>query len=132
MLNSNLFNNYKQCEYCGTPLSPEYQDTICPSCKERTLFQRVKEFIRANDVNEYEVAYHFHIPLRQVKEWIKEGRIEYKEQTSKTLIESLHCQRCGAPITFGTLCSKCLKHQNVGKGHAAGKPADNKMYYLDK
>ena len=96
------------------------------------LFREVKEYIRANDVNAYDVADHFHIPLHQVKEWIREGRIEYRENPSAK-IEELHCQRCGTPISFGTLCSKCLKHVNSGKGTSVGSgyETDERMHYLD-
>ena len=72
----------------------------------------MKEYIRENDVNEFDVATHFHIPLSRVKSWIREGRIEYKENTIQPSLRNLHCQKCGAPINFGSLCSNCLKKQN--------------------
>ena len=50
--------------------------------------------------NEYEVAEHFHIPLRQIKEWIREGRIEYHEVNTASTISGMHCQRCGAPVSL--------------------------------
>ena len=73
-----LFGKYKQCEFCNRPRPNDYEGTLCPRCKDHKLFHDVKEFIRANQVNEYEVADHFKIPLKQVKEWIREGRIEYQ------------------------------------------------------
>lgn len=57
-----LFGKYKQCEFCNRPLPNDYEDTLCPRCKDHKLFHDVKEFIRANQVNEYEVADHFKIP----------------------------------------------------------------------
>lgn len=130
-----LFNNIKQCESCRRPLPNEYLDDLCPRCIEIKLFHDVKDFIRENDVNEYEVADHFNIPLRQVKEWIREGRIEYKETVSTNSIAGLHCQNCGAPVAFGTLCPKCLKARNGRKGydmsHNNNSTDDNKMRYLD-
>ena len=129
-----LFNNYKQCAVCKRPLPNNYKEDLCPHCLESQLFNEVKEYIRSNDVNEYEVAEHFSIPLHQVKAWIRDGRIEYK-QTDTSKIAGLHCQRCGAPITFGTLCPKCLKLMNGNKGYSGGytSGADGKrMHYLDK
>ena len=129
-----LFNNSKLCEICGRPLSSDSEETLCNTCKENKLFQEVKEFIRAYDVNEYMVADYFKIPLKQVKTWIKEGRIEYKDKEAQKTIEGLHCQKCGAPITFGTMCTKCMKLQNSAKGYATQPQtsnSDNKMRYLD-
>ena len=129
----NLFNNIKQCINCKRPLPLEYTEEICPGCKDMLLFQEVKEFIRENDVNEYQVAERFNLPLKQVKAWIKEGRIEYK-QTAEATISGLHCENCGAPISFGTLCPKCLRAAtNTGHGYglASSNSDKNKMRYVD-
>lgn len=129
-----LSDNYKQCEFCGRPLPSDYPDNCCPSCQENKLFSKVKEFIRANDVNEYQVAAHFKIPLRQIKQWIREGRIEYKENTAaKDKISGLRCEKCGAKVSFGTLCPKCLRIVNSDiHGFDTQKEADDsRMRYLD-
>ena len=127
-----LFGNYKECEYCKRPLPIHYEKTLCPNCLDAQLFHEVKEFIRSNNVNEYEVAEHFGIPIKQVKAWIREGRIEYRTSESGSSI-SMHCQRCGAPVSFGTLCHKCLKLLNGNKGVSMQKlnSGDSKMRYLD-
>lgn len=129
-----LFNNYKQCDICKGPLPEKYQGNTCPYCTEAKLFHQVKDYIRNNDVNEYQVAEHFHIPLYQVKVWIREGRIEYKTSPNDNSINGLHCQRCGAPVNFGALCPKCLKQVNGGKGYHVKKRTDDddeKMRFLD-
>ena len=127
-----LFGNYKKCEFCGRPLPVHFESNLCPKCQDTQLFRQVKEFIRSNDVNEYEVAEHFGIPIKQVKAWIREGRIEYRTSESGSSI-SMHCQRCGAPVSFGTLCPKCLKLLNGNKGVSMQKlnSGDSKMRYLD-
>ena len=103
--------NIKECANCHKVLPADYAYNICPKCKEDELFSRVKDYIRTHEVNEYMVANEFQIPLRKVRGWIKEGRIEYKERGAKTIMSSF-CQRCGAEVTFGTLCQKCLKEMN--------------------
>lgn len=123
--------NYKYCGFCGRLLPKRYEGDLCPHCQEAQLFRNVKEFIRANTVNEYEVADHFHIPLRQVKEWIREGRIEYRKDNEASTIDGMHCQRCGAPVSFGSLCPKCLKLLNNGTATAVGYSSDTRMHYLD-
>jgi NMD protein affecting ribosome stability and mRNA decay len=124
----------KQCEFCGRPLSPHYEGNLCPHCKDVNLFREVKDFIRSHTVNEYEVSEHFGIPLKQIKAWIREGRIEYRTDDPSTNVSTMHCQRCGAPVTFGTLCPQCLKLLNNGKGTAVSQniEADSRMHYLDK
>lgn len=117
-----LFGNYKYCELCRRPMPLNYQETLCPHCVQHQLFHDVKEYIRQNDVTEYDVAEHFHIPLYRVKSWIKEGRIEYKENPSSLV--SNHCQNCGTSITFGSLCPKCMKAANTS-GHSTYKPDED-------
>ncbi len=130
----NLFNNIKVCESCKKTLPFDYKGTLCPRCLDMALFREVKEFIRTHDVTEYEVAEHFNIPLRQVKAWIKDGRIEYKTTDISSKISGMHCQRCGAPVSFGTLCPKCLRLINGNKGYSNGANPGNsksKMYHLE-
>ncbi len=131
-----LFGTVRHCEFCGKPLPDNYDKNFCPACLDYKLFHDVKDFIRSKNVNEYEVAEHFQIPLAKVKQWIRDGRIEYKETSNSDIIAGLHCQRCGAPVSFGTLCPKCLKLMNSnGKGYAVHKPVQgsnsDSMHYLD-
>ena len=99
------------------------------------FFDKVREFVRNNDVNEYQVAEYFDIPVRMVKQWIKEGRIEYKEK-DKAGIMSNYCSRCGQPVSFGTLCPQCLRLLNGEKARMIGfsKPEEGEegeMRFLD-
>jgi predicted RNA-binding Zn-ribbon protein involved in translation (DUF1610 family) len=128
------FGEHKPCESCGRALPRHYEYALCPTCKEAELFREVRDYIRSGTVNEYDVAEHFNIPLRQVKTWIRQGRIEYFSANLSQELVSTHCQMCGAPISFGSLCVKCLKQMNSGKGTAftpAGS-SDVQMHYLDK
>lgn len=129
--NMRLFGDYKECEFCKRPLPMDYDKTLCPHCIENQLFHEVKEFIRANDVNEYQVAEEFHIPVRQVKEWIREGRIEYKMQPKN--LSTDYCVSCGAPISFGSYCSKCMKLASMKKGYSVNDihMEDSRMRFLD-
>ena len=124
-------NSARECLHCHRALPSSYTGSICPSCRDNELFREVKEYIRAYDVNEYDVAAHFHIPLRKVKEWIREGRIEYKDGYSEGL--AIHCQNCGVKINFGSLCPRCLKLLGGG-GHSvershAEHSANERMFF---
>ncbi len=102
--------NIKECVNCHRVLPSDYAYNICPKCKEDELFSRVKDYIRTHDVNEYMVANEFQIPLRKVRSWIKEGRIEYVDKDTR--IVGTKCQRCGKPVTFGMLCPDCMRLLN--------------------
>ena len=121
------------CPQCGRPLSSSVpRGELCQGCKELNLFADVREYIRTHDVNEFEVAIHFNIPRKKVLEWIKEGRIEYKEEGTKFLASG-HCQMCGNPIAFGTLCTMCKRKLDDKKlqGFATIKPGgeDERMRF---
>lgn len=106
-----LFKNGRYCKNCGKLLLESYMKDLCSVCEAQLIFDDVRDYIRSEKVNEYDVAEHFQIPLEMVRQWIKEGRIEYKERGEKTIMNA-YCQRCGAKVTFGTLCQKCLKEMN--------------------
>lgn len=131
---NSLFGNFKLCRECSRPLSHSYEEECCPACLERQLFSEVKEYIRTNTVNEHDVAQHFHIPLKQVKYWIREGRIEYKTDSPDTNISAIHCQVCGAAIRFGNMCSRCTHAINTGRGYSitSKNNKDSKMRYIDQ
>lgn len=123
-----LFKNTKYCSFCHRSLPRDYEKDLCPGCEENELFSRVKDFIRSKDVTEYEVAEEFQIPLRKVKNWIKEGRIEYKE--IKSTIKALKCISCGEPIQFGSYCQKCYKLKTTPKATLKQQLEDERMRFL--
>lgn len=124
---------FKQCKGCSKMLPISFKDEYCPQCEESQLFDDVREFIRQYDVNEYQVAEHFGIPQQKVKGWIREGRIEYKEKSDKKSISTLRCSRCGGPVNFGSLCSRCLKLLNNEKyEYIGGNTEKDKMFFLDQ
>ena len=110
-----LFDEDLHCELCNRTLPANSKSTVCAFCAEQLLFSEVKDYIRENDVTEYDVAQHFDIPIQQVKRWIREGRIEYKSKELSTI--KMHCVICGAPVAFCTVCSKFQRQQNTS-GHS--------------
>lgn len=132
-LTESLFkNNMKACKECHRDLPAEYKDDVCPACKERILFSQVKDYIRENDVTEFDVAKEFNIPLFKVKGWIREGRIEYKELQQPT-VKNIHCQQCGKAISFGSLCTECLRKANISGSAAFSSGSDDERFrFLQK
>lgn len=133
---ASLFDNYKYCSSCKRILPPEYDFEMCPTCIERELFREVKSYIRENNVTEYDVAAHFDLPLRRVKQWIREGRIEYKQDEPKKVI-GRHCARCGEVVAFGEFCPTC-KHillqqeKKIGFVNEDAAHEEGKMRFVDK
>jgi RecJ-like exonuclease len=94
------------------------------------LFREVRDFIRNNDVGEEDVAKYFGIPKGQVRQWLREGRIQYKDHEGK--ISSLTCTICGKKIDYGNTCDECRRYEKlqvVAKAHAM---ESSRMRYLDK
>ena len=113
MNRNNEFTNYKSCSMCGRLMPIDYEKDFCPGCEEDVLFKEVREYIRSHEVTEFELAEIFDIPQSKVRKWIKEGRIEYVTGDNKMM--NTRCQRCGVPVSFGTLCPDCMRIMNGNK-----------------
>ena len=142
-LNSEMINRSLQdtrvCIQCGRRLFRENKTDLCPMCTDQELFYKVKDYIRENeDVKDYDVAKKFNIPLSKVNDWIKQGRIQYKDDNSmRDVIMGNYCEICGTPTAIGKLCPRCLKmtrRQNI-KGIATEiiiKKGNDGMKFLDE
>lgn len=120
---NSFFENCKKCERCGRPLPNDYRFKVCASCEDIELFDQVRDYIRENDVNELDVAEHFHISRRKVHAWIREGRIQYKDEGNK--ISYVRCRGCGTKIAFGEYCKDCMRKGTgtvIMKDQSGGKP----------
>ena len=111
MNRNNEFTNYKSCSMCGRLMPIDYEKDFCPACEEDVLFKEVREYIRSHEVTEFELAEIFDIPQSKVRKWIKEGRIEYVTGDNKMM--NTRCQRCGVPVSFGTLCPMKMMNCNL-------------------
>lgn len=119
---------YHMCRVCHINLPPFYPDSICPMCQENELFMAVKDFIRENDVNENDVSEHFNIPISQVRGWIKEGRISYKEmkgiRSTQEGKEARICRECGMLLPSSckdNICKNCASLVDAARQHAKSK-----------
>lgn len=117
-------------------LPPSFKEDLCSACQEAELFAQVREYVRKYNVNEYQVAEHFNISVQLVKRWIREGRIEYRDQREARIMAN-YCAHCGAQVSFGSLCPKCLRLLNGedrGFGFAPNRPdeEEGKMRFLDQ
>lgn len=133
-MNRGFFEQYTYCKDCRKLLPEDYEYVLCASCIEQRLFREVRDYIRTHDVTEYDVAEEFQLPVRRVKAWIKEGRIQYKQEENKMVIGQT-CARCGQMISFGDFCSSCARILQNPKGVLKLGFEDidaSKMRYIDE
>lgn len=128
------YSRYKSCSMCGRQLPIDYEKDYCPACEDDVLFKEVREYIRTHEVTEFELAEIFNISQNKVRRWIKEGRIEYVTGENKMM--NTRCQRCGIPVSFGTLCPDCMRVMNGSKEVSyisfSSKKDRNRMRFLSK
>ena len=128
-----LFQENKFCAWCHCPIPIDSETEFCKNCEASMQFREIREYVREPDVNEFQLAETFGIPLRQVKQWIREGRLEYKEIMNT--VTSLHCQRCGKSIQFGNFCPECNRAEYGVKGGFDAlkeKDADEQIRFYNK
>lgn len=119
-----LFDNSKFCTRCKRIMSLHYAEDMCPACINQALFEKVRDYVWGNEVTEHQLAEKFNIPLSTIHEWIKDGRLEYKDGKKKQFT-GLFCQKCGASITFGTICTECKRSMNIS-GTYTGDAGDHR------
>ena len=119
---------------CGRLMPIDYEKDFCPAWEDDVLFKEVREYIRSHDVTEFELAEVFNISQSKVRKWIKEGRIEYVTGENKMM--NTRCQRCGVPVSFGTLCPDCMRVMNSSKEVSyisfGSKKDRNRMRFISK
>ena len=72
------------CKTCGRRIPLSQHDDLCRDCLKREIFPKVKEYINENpDVNEMIVATQFDLDRDLVHEWIREGRLQYRNNQNR-------------------------------------------------
>lgn len=105
--------NVRNCRNCGSIFNYVTGQVICPACREKLekKFQEVKEYIRENKgVGINEVAEACDVDPSQIRQWLKEDRLEVTADSSIFLT----CESCGAAIRSGRFCEKCMGNMTRG------------------
>lgn len=115
--------NIRNCKKCGRIFNYVSGPSICPNCREsqEAKFQEVKEYIREHKgVGINEVAEACDVEAAQIRQWLREDRLEVTEDSALYLT----CESCGAPIRSGRFCEKCKGSMTKGFSDAikTGKP----------
>ena len=98
--------NVRNCRKCGRVFNYIIGQTLCLSCRDELegKFKEVKEYVQKNrgcTVND--VAEACEVETSQIKQWIREERLEFTEDS----MIGLACEICGASIRTGRYCEKC-------------------------
>ena len=98
--------NVRNCRKCGRVFNYIIGQTLCLSCRDEleNKFKEVKEYVQKNrgcTIND--VAEICEVEASQIKQWIREERLEFTEDS----MIGLACEICGASIRTGRYCEKC-------------------------
>ena len=107
------------CQRCGKIFNYVAGQRICEHCRKELeeQFQKVKEFIKENpNMGVKEVAEACEVPENQIKQWVREERLEFSKGAGV-----LSCEKCGEAIATGRFCEKC-KAEMSGNLNAAVQP----------
>ena len=103
----------RNCRKCGNIFNYVVGPIICPACREKQEeeFQKVKKYVLENPrVSIQQVSEECDVDAVQIKQWIREERLEIAEGSSLFI----NCELCGAPIRSGRFCDKCRVEMSSG------------------
>lgn len=129
----------KNCKMCKRLFNALSGQKICPTClnKLENKFKEVKEYIRENkNCTINEVSEQMEIPVHQIKQWIREERLTFSEDS----VGGIKCEKCGTFIRTGRYCAKCKNEllnalkpeKKIFENPKQIKTIDNKMRFLNK
>lgn len=98
--------NVRNCRRCGRVFNYIIGQTYCLSCRDELeeMFKEVKEYVQNHrGCSIGDVAEACDVDQGQIKQWIREERLEFTEDS----MIGLACEMCGASIRTGRYCDKC-------------------------
>ena len=97
----------KNCRTCGRLFNYISGRQMCPACRSKLeeKFQEVKKYVEENkSATLSQVAEEMDVPIRQIKEWIREERLILTEAWGE-----ICCDSCGKAIKTGKFCDECKR-----------------------
>ncbi|NLK99520.1 MAG: flagellar protein [Clostridiales bacterium] len=96
----------RNCRNCGKLFNYIHGPHLCPTCVKALddKFEEVKEYVYDHPrVDMQEVSEVFDISISQIKQWIREERLSFAEDS----MIGLDCESCGVTIKMGRYCKSC-------------------------
>lgn len=98
----------KACRGCGRLFNYlGFGPAFCPECKDsqEAKYQEVKEYVwEHKGVNIATVSSECDVSENQIREWIREGRLEFAPGIANNT-----CEKCEKTILGGRFCDACKK-----------------------
>lgn len=130
----------RNCKSCGKLFNYLSGPPLCASCAAALdeVFEKVKEYVYDHPrVGIQEVSDEFNVSVAQIKQWIREERLAFAEDS----MIGLDCELCGVTIRTGRYCKACKDKLAKGLSNLYPKekpiqrqkdPRENpKMRFLD-
>lgn len=124
------------CKKCHRIFESTTAAIVCPYCSREleAVFKIVKSYIRSHpEASIVEVSEACNTDMEQIKQWIREERIEYTKES----VIGIECERCGKIIKTGRLCAECkgellknIQSLYVKKEFSQPARANGKMYFI--
>ncbi|TAH66027.1 MAG: flagellar protein [Anaerolineaceae bacterium] len=131
----------RNCKGCGKLFNYIQGPPMCPTCAKAldAKFEEVKEYVYEHPrVDIQEVSEVFEISVAQIKQWIREERLSFADDS----MIGLDCESCGVTIKTGRFCKSCKDKLARGfqdlyyKPEPPPKPTDprekSRMRFLDQ
>jgi len=112
--------NVRNCKRCRRLFNYIAGPPVCPACRDEIEkeFQKVKKYIEENkDRSVTEVAEACEVDVQQIKQWVREERLQFSENS----MVGLNCERCGVMIRSGRYCDKCKAEMTSSFNNAIGR-----------
>ena len=113
----------RNCRGCGKLFNYVQGPPLCPECMKELdkKFDEVKEYVYDHPkVDMKEVAEVCNVSIAQIKQWIREERLAFSEDS----VIGLECEGCGAIIKTGRYCKACK--EKLAKSLQELYPSENK------
>lgn len=111
----------RNCKGCGKLFNYLSGPPLCPNCVKAmdVKFEEVKEYVYDHPrVGIQEVSEELEVPIAQIKQWIREERLSFAEDS----MIGLECEGCGVTIKTGRFCKTCK--DKLAKGFTNLYPSD--------
>ena len=99
----------RNCKRCNKIYNYIGGAPVCQDCKQQDEvdFKRVKEYLYEHSgASLFEVSKELEISVKQIKAYLKEGRLQIVGDSGNMFLE---CERCGKSISTGRFCNDCSK-----------------------
>lgn len=116
----------RNCKNCGRIYNHISGPNLCPSCAAvlEEKFDQVKEYIYDHPgAGMQEVSEVFDVSIAQIKQWIREERLAFAEDS----LIGLECEGCGVTIKTGRFCQECKDRLARGFKDLYTKPEEKRV-----